>query len=656
MLEKHRRIYRRLVDLESPRWTPRERSALIDQLRNEIELLWLTGELRLEKPTVPQEVYWGLHFFNETLFDAVPELLEKLERALRRSIPASASRCPPFFQFGSWIGGDRDGNPVRHQRSHPQTLNENRLASLRALPAAARRAGPGAQHHRARGAGLPGASAAALDARSRPAVTRSEIVLRNPGEVFRQYLACMTAAARRDARGRGARAATPAAAATPRPTQLVADLRLLERGADGRLGAAPRASCRAPMRREVEVVPLQHRPARPAGELRPGSTPPCATLWRLRKAGEPPSRRLGRDGATGSLAELARAPRPGDVPPSSWRTTGETLGMFRLVARVSETRSTARRSASFVLSMTRSSSDVLGVYLLAKEAGLFADPAAVESCTLPIVPLFETIDDLQRAPAIMRELLGDPAGAAQRPGAGRRAGGDDRLLRLQQGRRLPHLQLGACKAQTQAHPAGRGVRGADRLLPRPRRLGEPRRRADRPRHRGPAGRLDPRAPAASPSRARSSPTSTPTAAPRRTRSSCWPRASSSTPSSRSGRRRWCRAGEFDEALEALSGAAQAAYRRLVEHPELLHLLPGREPARGAGAAQHRLPAGPALRAPGRWPTCAPSPGSSPGRRTGTSCPAGIGVGSGLATFLEVRGRAWRGAAQADVHRTRACSG
>ena len=64
VLEKHRRIYRRLVDLESPRWTPRERQVLVDGLRNEIELLWLTGELRLQKPTVPQEVFWGLHFFN----------------------------------------------------------------------------------------------------------------------------------------------------------------------------------------------------------------------------------------------------------------------------------------------------------------------------------------------------------------------------------------------------------------------------------------------------------------------------------------------------------------------------------------------------------------------------------------------------------------
>ena len=58
--------------------------------------------------------------------------------------------------------------------------------------------------------------------------------------------------------------------------------------------------------------------------------------------------------------------------------------------------------------MTRSVSDVLGAYLLAKTAGLFADTPGIESCTLPIVPLFETIEDLQRAPAIMRELLTVP--------------------------------------------------------------------------------------------------------------------------------------------------------------------------------------------------------------------------------------------------------
>src|SRR3989454_8271786 len=63
---------------------------------------------------------------------------------------------------------------------------------------------------------------------------------------------------------------------------------------------------------------------------------------------------------------------------------------------------------SFILSMTHDVQDVLGAYLFAKEAGLFADAAGTESCTLPIVPLFESIDDLRRAPEIVRDLLQVP--------------------------------------------------------------------------------------------------------------------------------------------------------------------------------------------------------------------------------------------------------
>jgi hypothetical protein len=63
---------------------------------------------------------------------------------------------------------------------------------------------------------------------------------------------------------------------------------------------------------------------------------------------------------------------------------------------------------ALILSMTRSAADILGVYLLAKEGGLFADTAAVERCTLPIVPLLETIPDLRRAAPILKELLAVP--------------------------------------------------------------------------------------------------------------------------------------------------------------------------------------------------------------------------------------------------------
>ena len=131
VLEKHRRIYRLLVEMEQPRWTARERAGIIDKLRDEIALLWMTGELRLEKPSVDQEVAWGLHFFHETLFDGVPDLLKKLDRALDQFYPGELPALTPFFQFGSWIGGDRDGNPFVTNDVTRRALKQNALASLR---------------------------------------------------------------------------------------------------------------------------------------------------------------------------------------------------------------------------------------------------------------------------------------------------------------------------------------------------------------------------------------------------------------------------------------------------------------------------------------------------------------------------------------------
>jgi len=130
ILEKNRRIYLLLRDLESTRWTDRERNALGAQLRDQIELLFLTGDLHLEKPTVEHEVSWGQHFFSETIFDLAPDLLSTFESALEKHYPDEKFEVTPFFQFGSWIGGDRDGNPFVTNAVTRQTMRDNALASL----------------------------------------------------------------------------------------------------------------------------------------------------------------------------------------------------------------------------------------------------------------------------------------------------------------------------------------------------------------------------------------------------------------------------------------------------------------------------------------------------------------------------------------------
>jgi phosphoenolpyruvate carboxylase len=404
VLEKHRRIYRRLVELESPRWTPRERQALVGGLRNDIELLWLTGELRLAKPTVPQEVYWGLHFFNETLFESVPDLVDKVERALEQHYPGETFTVPAFFQFGSWIGGDRDGNPFVTNDVTRSTLLENRLAGVR-------------RYHRRLGELV---RALSITERAVPPSDRFRQVLdrelaatgdaeaianRNPGELFRQYLATMLRRLEVMIRATERGDTRPDPAAYGSADALVADLRLIESElADTGHGDLARALVR-PVRREVEAF----RFSTVRLDVRENTTKLHATLRALHAldggAAEAPEG--GETWRAWVAGELARPLAPGAPMPSLPPGASETLGMFSLVRTLRE-EIDREAFGAFVLSMTRSASDVLGAYLLAKIAGLFADTPGVESCTLPIVPLFETIDDLQRAPAIMKELLAVP--------------------------------------------------------------------------------------------------------------------------------------------------------------------------------------------------------------------------------------------------------
>jgi phosphoenolpyruvate carboxylase len=89
-----------------------ERAEIEQELRNQIQVLWKTDEVRVNRPRVEDEIKNGLFYFRETLFDTVPRLHRNLERALRSAYGADSEiPVPPLLRFGSWIGGDRDGNP-----------------------------------------------------------------------------------------------------------------------------------------------------------------------------------------------------------------------------------------------------------------------------------------------------------------------------------------------------------------------------------------------------------------------------------------------------------------------------------------------------------------------------------------------------------------
>ena len=101
ILEKHRRVEALLSQLEDPRSTPRERAEVSDRLVEEVTILWQTDEVRSDRPRVVDEIRQGLWFVEDGLWDAAAEL----QAVWQERLPGSPLR------FGTWIGGDRDGNP-----------------------------------------------------------------------------------------------------------------------------------------------------------------------------------------------------------------------------------------------------------------------------------------------------------------------------------------------------------------------------------------------------------------------------------------------------------------------------------------------------------------------------------------------------------------
>jgi len=88
-----------------------QRDELTTDLETEVQQLWRTNEVREHKPQVRDEIKNGLYYFRTSLFNAVPQIYRNLERKLAKHYPDSKITVPSFLRFGSWIGGDRDGNP-----------------------------------------------------------------------------------------------------------------------------------------------------------------------------------------------------------------------------------------------------------------------------------------------------------------------------------------------------------------------------------------------------------------------------------------------------------------------------------------------------------------------------------------------------------------
>jgi phosphoenolpyruvate carboxylase len=396
---KLRSIRGLMTELDSEKLLPSENEQLRAQLRGELIKLWQTDFIRPSRPTVALEVHRGLSF-QPVLWATVPKLFRELRKAVAASFPERRVEIPEVLSFGSWMGGDRDGHPFVTPDVTAQTCQWLRAAAI-------------ASHLEVRSAL---ADSLSISRRQSPACVRleerieaaccewPELVAELEGhgaqESYRRWLRVIRWRLERTA-------AIEIAALLPSGCYLAADefaadvevIRtvLLE---DGNTEVATNEvqawldqitvfgfhTARLDIRQHAAVYrEVMEELWRSAGLISPDRAPTETERQQL-LSGEVDPR----------SAEVLAAPSA---------KAAETLTLFQTLRRISRCFGMSALGGH-VVSMTREPSDLLTVLWLWKwsEQTDGGDPQDAE-LRLPIVPLFETIGDLERAGDILSTLL-----------------------------------------------------------------------------------------------------------------------------------------------------------------------------------------------------------------------------------------------------------
>ncbi len=387
ILEIHRRIYRKLVALETERWTPRERDAQLSEIRSEIDLLWLTGELRLERPSLNDEIAWGLQFFRNSIFDATPQLFEQFNDAMQTHLPRLSQADHPCIRFHSWIGGDRDGNPNVTAEVTENAIAAGRHTAIQCHLDGLRHAAQRLSVSR-RIADIPADAQAALTKIIASSQQAKALEQRNPGEVFRQSLGAI--ALRLEA------TLDRAALAYANPTALIDDLFAVEQALLAIQADDLAAQYLRPLRWRAEVFGFRTT----ALDVRQNAAVINAVLAEIWTAlghktvpGTPDGRALLRRSLAADAATVPDTLQLGPV-------AQDLLALLALMQSQPKG-SDPLAFGPFIVSMTRSADDLLAVHLLARMAA----PADAVPGSFTVVPLFETIADLRAAPEVLTDLL-----------------------------------------------------------------------------------------------------------------------------------------------------------------------------------------------------------------------------------------------------------
>jgi phosphoenolpyruvate carboxylase len=388
-----------LERLTDPRLTPVEAEALLAEIRNGIALLLTTDEVRTRAVTVQDEVRHGLYFLATSIWRTVPQVHRDVQNALRAQFGDEAvpAELPTFLRYRSWIGGDRDGNPGVTAELTRWTLAEHRGDALRLHRRALNdlRLLLSVSSNQARvPAELQARAEALADAAELPKARREQVA----GEPYRLLLHAMMAALDRLIEGDESLAY--------RAADYVADLRLIR---DGLTAGGLEGVARQGLLPEVLVQARTFGFHLAALDVRQHSrVHQAAVADLLRVAGvEEDYGALDEEAKQELLVRELRTPRP--LRPYDAPLGDDARELLETLAVVRETMAREPESIGcYIISMTSTVSDVLEVLLLLQEAGLWRMEGDEIRCPLDVVPLFETIADLDAAEERLQAMFTHP--------------------------------------------------------------------------------------------------------------------------------------------------------------------------------------------------------------------------------------------------------
>lgn len=410
VLDALRRLFEWFRELAFDAPDTRRHAEVEEHIRQNIQVLWKTEELRGTRPTVEDEIRNGLYYFRASLFSSVPVIYRNLERALANAYGAGAEP-PTVLSFGSWIGGDRDGNPYVTARETRYALRmqarEVLAEYLRRIDTLASRLSFSARWCTPSKAFW---NALADDEQRIAAHTgvRAERFAAEPYRrklyLMRQRIAAMVDQLQTELRLRAERSER-APLAYDNATELVDEIRLMRESLAGHGDEAIANDQIKDLQRLVETFGFHLARL----DLREESTRHTRCVHELLAALErcEDYESLGDDARIALLAEELACDSVPDV--SRVAVSGEVAATLESLAVVREFSRTLGTEAfgSYVISMTHSVSDVLALLWLMRATGVYEPGQGAPP--LAIAPLFETVADLEHIEPVLEGLLAQPA-------------------------------------------------------------------------------------------------------------------------------------------------------------------------------------------------------------------------------------------------------